>query len=201
MPLSVDELRSKVEEYRGKGLNSQQIADELSLSHTTIQWLSSSGVSAEDRPNDIQIGWRSIAVKAGRIEAVSYIFADIIDEEIGDEVDAIVGISLNGIAFSQAIAGQMDLDLSISRSIGEDEGGHLSEVFAGVGGKRVVVVDDVVSSGETMRKTIRSLRSGGADVKLCLVLANKTHNNELEGVPLRGSVSYTHLTLPTSDLV
>ncbi|MEE3319005.1 MAG: orotate phosphoribosyltransferase-like protein, partial [Candidatus Thermoplasmatota archaeon] len=179
MPLSVDELRSKVEEYRGKGLNSQQIADELSLSHTTIQWLSSSGVSAEDRPNDIQIGWRSIAVKAGRIEAVSYIFADIIDEEIGDEVDAIVGISLNGIAFSQAIAGQMDLDLSISRSIGEDEGGHLSEVFAGVGGKRVVVVDDVVSSGETMRKTIRSLRSGGADVKLCLVLANKTHNNEL----------------------
>ncbi len=184
MPLSVDELRSKVEEYRGKGLNSQQIADELSLSHTTIQWLSSSGVSAEDRPNDIQVGWRSIAVKAGRIEAVSYVFADIIDEEIGDEVDAIVGISLNGIA----IAGQMDLDLSISRSIGEDEGGHLSEVFAGVGGKRVVVIDDVVSSGETMRKTIRSLRSGGADVKLCLVLANKTHNNELEGVPLRGLV-------------
>ena len=82
----------------------------------------------------------------------------------------------------------MDLDLSISRSIGEDEGGHLSEVFAGVGGKRVVVVDDVVSSGETMRKTIRDLRSAGADVKLCLVLANKTHNNELEGVPLRGLV-------------
>jgi len=188
MPLSVDERRSKVEEYRGKGLNSQQIADELSLSHTTIQWLSSSGVSAEDRPNDIQIGWRSIAVKAGRIEAVSYVFADIIDEEIGDEVDAIVGISLNGIAFAQAIAGQMDLDLSISRSIGEDEGCHLSEGFAGGGGKRVVVVDDVVSSGETMRKTSRSLRSGGADVKLCLVLAYKTHNNELEGVPLRGLV-------------
>ena len=39
-----------------------------------------------------------------------------------------------------------------------------------------------------MRKTIRNLRSAGADVKLCLVLANKTHNNELEGVPLRGLV-------------
>ena len=36
MPLSVDELRSKVEEYRGKGLNSQQIADELSLSHLSL---------------------------------------------------------------------------------------------------------------------------------------------------------------------
>ena len=188
MPLSVDELRTKVEEYRNKGLNTQQIADELSLSQTTIQWLSSSGVSSEDRPSDIQVGWRSIAVKAARIEAVAYIFADIIDEEIDDEVDAIVGISLNGIAFAQAIAGQMDLDLSISRSISEDKGGHLSGVFAGVGGKRVVVIDDVVSSGDTMRKTIRNLRSAGADVKLCLVLANKTHNNELEGVPLRGLV-------------
>ena len=58
----------------------------------------------------------------------------------------------------------------------------------GPDGKRIVVVDDVVSSGETMRKTIRNLRSAGADVKLCLVLANKTHNNELEGVPLRGLV-------------
>ena len=188
MPLSVDELRTKVEEYRNKGLNTQQIADELSLSQTTIQWLSSSGVSSEDRPSDIQVGWRSIAVKAARIEAVAYIFADIIDEEIDDEVDAIVGISLNGIPFAQAIAGQMDLDLSISRSISEEEGGPLSGVFAGVGGKRVVVIDDVVSSGDTMRKTIRNLRSAGADVKLCLVLANKTHNNELEGVPLRGLV-------------
>jgi orotate phosphoribosyltransferase len=177
-----------VDAFRNKGLNTQQIADELSLSQTTIQWLSSSGVATEDRPSDIQVGWRSIAVKAGRIEAASYIFVDIIEEEIGDEVDAIVGISLNGIAFAQAIAGQMDLDLSISRSINADEGGHLSEVFAGVAGKRVVVVDDVVSSGTTMRKTIRNLRSAGADVKLCMVLANKSNNNELEGAPLRGLV-------------
>ena len=188
MPLSVDELRGKVDAFRNKGLNTQQIADELSLSQTTIQWLSSSGVATEDRPSDIQVGWRSIAVKAGRIEAASYIFVDIIEEEIGDEVDAIVGISLNGIAFAQAVAGQMDLDLSISRSSDADEGGHLSEVFAGVAGKRDGVIDDVVSSGTTMRKTIRNLRSAGADVKLCMVLANKSNNNELEGAPLRALV-------------
>jgi len=123
MPLSVDELRSKVDAFRESGLNTQQIADELSLSQTTIQWLSSSGVATEDRPSDIQVGWRSIAVKAGRIEAASYIFVDIIEEEIGDEVDA-----------------------------------------------------------------IRNLRSAGADVKLCMVLANKSNNNELEGVPLRGLI-------------
>ena len=104
MPLSVDELRAKVQQYRSNGLNTQQIADELSLSQTTIQWLStekySNNVVSEDRPTDVQVGWRSVAVKASRIEAISYIFADIIEEEIGDEVDTIVGISINGIPFA-----------------------------------------------------------------------------------------------------
>ena len=188
MPLSVDELRAKVEAYRSNGLNTQQIADDLSLSQTTIQWLSSSSITTDDHPTDVQVGWRSIAVRASRIEAISYIFVDIIYEELDAEIDAIVGISINGIPFAQAIAGQMDLDLSISRSINEEEGAHVSEIFANVSGKRVVVVDDVVSSGTTLKKTIQNLRKAGADVKLCLVLANKSEANALEGVPLRGLV-------------
>ena len=192
MPLSVDELRAKVQQYRSNGLNTQQIADELSLSQTTIQWLStekySNNVVSEDRPTDVQVGWRSVAVKASRIEAISYIFADIIEEEIGDEIDTIVGISINGIPFAQAIAGQLDLDLAVTRSISEEEGAHISEIFASVSGKQVVVVDDVVSSGTTLKKTIKNLRDAGADVKLCLVLANKSEANALEGVPLRGLV-------------
>ena len=188
MTSSVDDLRATVEEYRSKGLNTQQIADEMSLSQTTIKWLSSGGVGSDDRPDDIRVGWRSIAVKAGRIEAISYVFCDILEEEIGDDVDTIVGISINGIAFAQAIGGQMDLDLAVSRSISEDGGGHISEVFADVEGKKCVVVDDVLSGGTTMAKTVNNLRAAGADVKLCMVLANKSHRNEIEGVPLRGLV-------------
>ena len=188
MTSSVDDLRATVEELRSKGLNTQQIADEMSLSQTTIKWLSSGGVGAEDRPDDIRVGWRSIAVKAGRIEAISYVFCDILEEEIGDDVDTIVGISINGIAFAQAIGGQLDLDLAVSRSISEDGGGHISEVFADVEGKRCVVVDDVLSGGTTMTKTVNNLRAAGAEVKLCMVLANKSHRNEIEGVPLRGLV-------------
>ncbi len=188
MTSSVDDLRATVEEYRSKGLNTQQIADEMSLSQTTIKWLSSGGVGSEDRPNDIRVGWRSIAVKAGRIEAISYVFCDILEEEIGDDVDTIVGISINGIAFAQAIGGQLDLDLAVSRSISDDGAGHISEVFADVEGKKCVVVDDVLSGGTTMAKTVNNLRAAGAEVKLCLVLANKSHRNEIEGVPLRGLV-------------
>ena len=188
MASSVDDLRTTVEEYRSKGLNTQQIADEMSLSQTTIKWLSSGGVGSDDRPEDIRVGWRSIAVKSGRIEAISYVFCDIMEEEIGDEVDTIVGISINGIAFAQAIGGQMDLDIAISRSISDDGGGHISEVFADVEGKKCVVVDDVLSGGTTMSKTVSNLRAAGADVKLCMVLANKSHRNEIEGGPLRGLV-------------
>ena len=188
MTSSGDDLRATVEELRSKGLNTQQIADEMSLSQTTIKWLSSGGVGSEDRPDDIRVGWRSIAVKAGRIEAISYVFCDILEEEIGDDVDTIVGISINGIAFAQAIGGQLDLDLAVSRSISEDGGGHISEVFADVEGKRCVVVDDVLSGGTTMTKTVNNLRAAGAEVKLCMVLANKSHRNEIEGVPLRGLV-------------
>ena len=188
MTSSVDDLRATVEEYRSKGLNTQQIADEMSLSQTTIKWLSSGGVGSEDRPNDIRVGWRSIAVKAGRIEAISFVFCDILEEEIGDDVDTIVGISINGIAFAQAIGGQLDLDLAVSRSISDDGAGHISEVFADVEGKKCVVVDDVLSGGTTMAKTVNNLRAAGAEVKLCMVLANKSHRNEIEGVPLRGLV-------------
>ena len=188
MHLSVDELRSKVEEFRERGLNTQQIADELSLSQTTVQWLSASDYEVEEKPLDVKVGWRSIAVKGERIEAVSYIFCDIIEEMVGDEVDTIVGVSINGIAFAQAISSTLDLELSVVRSINEDVGGHLSEVYASVEGKRVIIVDDVYSSGRTMKKTASDLSAAGADVKMCMVLVNKSWDDDVDGVPLRALI-------------
>ena len=78
--------------------------------------------------------------------------------------------------------------MAVSRSISDDGAGHISEVFADVEGKKCVVVDDVLSGGTTMAKTVNNLRAAGAEVKLCMVLANKSHRNEIEGVPLRGLV-------------
>jgi orotate phosphoribosyltransferase len=52
----------------------------------------------------------------------------------------------------------------------------------------VVIVDDVLSSGTTMRNTISMMKEMGAEVKLCMVLVNKTTLNEIEEVPLRGII-------------
>ncbi len=188
MHLSVDELRAKVEEFRESGLTTQQIADELSLSQTTVQWLSASDYEVDEKPQDVKVGWRSIAVKGDRIDAVSYIMCDIIEEMIGDDVDTIVGVSINGIAFAQSVSSMMSLELSIVRSISEDVSGHLSQVYSNVEGKRVVIIDDVYSSGTTMKKTSADLSSAGADVKMCMVLVNKSWDDDVEGVPLRALV-------------
>ena len=49
-------------------------------------------------------------------------------------------------------------------------------------------MDDVLSSGKTMSKTIQSIRDAGGEVSLAIVLVNKTTRNEIDDVPLRGLV-------------
>ena len=186
MALSIDELREKVAEMIEQGLNTQQIADELSISQRTVMWLNS-GAAEVDHPDDIQIGWRTIGARPNRINAIGAIMADIVVEEL-DDVDTIVGISLNGILFANSIADQLDVDVAIFRSVSEEGDGHLSNKYGTVAGRKVVVVDDVLSSGETMRKTIKTLQEAGAEVVLSIVLVNKTEDNAVSSVPLRGLI-------------
>ena len=190
MALSIDELREKVAEMIEQGLNTQQIADELSISQRTVMWLNS-GAAEVDHPDDIQIGWRTIGARPNRINAIGAIMADIVVEELenrGGKVNTIVGISLNGILFANSIADQLEVDVAIFRSVSEEGDGHLSNKYGNVAGRKVVVVDDVLSSGETMRKTIKTLQDEGAEVFLSIVMVNKTEENSISSVPLRGLI-------------
>ena len=75
------------------------------------------------------------------------------------------------------------------RTTDKGEGsGSLSNKYSQVAGKRVVIIDDVLSSGKTMSKTIQSIRTAGGEVSLAIVLVNKTTRNEVDDVPLRGLV-------------
>ena len=77
MALSIDELRNKVAEMTQQGLNTQQIADELSISQRTVIWLNS-GAAEEEHPDDVRIGWRTIGARPNRIDAIGAIMADIV---------------------------------------------------------------------------------------------------------------------------
>ena len=189
MVLSIEELKAYASNLMKEGLNTQQIADELSLSQDTITWLLS-GTGESERPSDVRIGWRTLGVRPQRIAAVGSIMADIADEELGYEnIDTVVGISINGIAFAYEVARVMESDMTVFRTTDEGEGsGSLSNKYGQVAGKRVVIIDDVLSSGKTMSKTIQSIRAAGGEVGLAVVLVNKTTRNEIDDVPLRGLI-------------
>ena len=127
MVLSIEELRAQALGMRKEGLNSQQIADELSLSQDTIAWLLAEG-SGADRPNDVRIGWRSIGVRPERIAAIGTIMADVADEELGvEDIDTVVGISINGIPFAHEVARHLGAEFTIFRNVeGADGQGVLS---------------------------------------------------------------------------
>ena len=189
MVLSIEELKALASSLMKEGLNTQQIADELSLSQDTITWLLS-GTGESDRPSDVRIGWRTLGVRPQRIAAVGSIMADVVDEEIGYEnIDTVVGISINGIAFAYEVARMIESDMTVFRTTDKGEGsGSLSNKYGQVAGKKVVIIDDVLSSGKTLSKTIQSIRAAGGEVVLAIVLVNKTTRNEIDDVPLRGLI-------------
>ena len=185
---SIEELRVMVGNLRKEGLNSQQIADEMSLSQDTIAWLLA-GTTAGEKPQDVGIGWRTIGVRPQRIAAIGAIMADVVAEECGDSIDTIVGISINGVLFANEVASQLGCEVAIHRNVDGSPGkGSLSNKYGQVAGKRIVIIDDVLSTGVTMSRTIQSMREAGAEVSLCTVLVNKTVRNEIDEVPLRGII-------------
>ena len=187
--LSIEELRTVSSSLRKEGLNSQQIADELSLSQDTIAWLLA-GTKDLEKPHDTRIGWRTIGVKPKRVAAAAMIMADVADEEVGAEnIDTVVGISINGILFAHEVADELGCEVAIHRNVDGAPGkGSLSNKYGQVAGKRIVIIDDVLSTGVTMSRTIQSMREAGAEVSLCTVLVNKTVRNEIDEVPLRGII-------------
>jgi orotate phosphoribosyltransferase len=186
---SIDALVKKATEYREKGLSEKEIGDELHLSPETVTWLLTRGVKGGEPPKDVKIGWRSVGVYGNRIGFLAAAMTDIILEEsekANAEVDTIAGVAINGIPYATLISEDMGKELAIYRpSETRHKGGAWSSNYASVEGKKVAIVDDVVSSGDTIVGAITDIQEADGQAVLAVVLVNKTERNELHGVPLR----------------
>ena len=171
-----------------EGLNTQQIADELSLSQDTITWLLSGTGDGEPERRPHWMAYPRRSAPAHRCRGLHH--GRCSRRRIGFEnIDTVVGISINGIAFAYEVARILESDVTVFRTTDEGEGsGSLSNKYGQVAGKRVVIIDDVLSSGKTMSKTIQSIWAAGGEVSLAVVLVNKTTRNEIDDVPLRGLI-------------
>ncbi|KAA0006261.1 MAG: orotate phosphoribosyltransferase-like protein [Thermoplasmata archaeon] len=181
----IEALIKKALKYKESGLTELEIADELNVSKETAVWLLSKG--KEKKPvGDLKIGWRSIGVYPSRISFISDALCDIIVEECED-ADAIVGIAINGIPYATFIADKLGLELSIFRPHHEKSGAFSSN-YASVKGKKVVLVDDVVGTGNTFKSALKAIKAEKGETLLCLAVLNKRSQNSIDGVPLRALI-------------
>lgn len=186
---SIDALVKKALEYKEKGLSDKEIGDELHLSPETVTWLLTRGMRGEAPPKDVKIGWRSIGVYGNRIGFMAAALTDIILEETeksGVEADSILGVAINGIPFAALVSEDLGKELIIYRPSQERaRGGAFSSNYANPTGKKIVLVDDVLSTGETLKGAIGDIQAAGGTPILTVVVVNKTGDDDILGVPLR----------------
>ncbi len=190
----IEKLVNKVKSLKEKDQTDREIATELHLSIETVNWLLTRDIQKDHPPADVKIGWRSIGVYPSRARHIAEIMVDMIYEEIeksedDQSVDSIVGITHNGSYLATLVAESLDSEFILFRPDARDlKVGIFGSNYAGVEGKNVVIVDDVLSSGSTMKHAIEDVKKEGGTPILALVLVNKASENSVGGVPLRALV-------------
>jgi orotate phosphoribosyltransferase len=185
---SIEELYKRAFELKNKGMSDKEISTELHLSVNTVTWLLSKEFLKESTVQDVKIGWRSVGVYGTRIASFAETMCDIIQEEAaetGTQPDAILGITINGIPFATMISYFLEKELIVYRPHPNRKEGFFSSNFASVKDKNVVIIDDVASTGETLRRTISDIRKEGGNPFLAVVLVTKMAEDEMMGVRIR----------------
>ncbi|OWP56813.1 MAG: orotate phosphoribosyltransferase-like protein [Thermoplasmatales archaeon B_DKE] len=185
---SLEELYKRALELKSKGMSDKEISTELHLSVNTVTWLLGKEFLQESKVQDVKIGWRSIGVFGKRMESIAEVIADIIEEESVKndfDYDSVLGISINGIPYATLVSTLLDKELIVYRPHPAREEGFFSSNFARVKGKKIIVIDDVTSTGETLKRTIMDVQSQGGKVLLCVVLTSKLSADEIMGVKVR----------------
>lgn len=185
---SIEELYKRAFELKNKGMSDKEISTELHLSVNTVTWLLSKEFLKESTVQDVKIGWRSVGVYGTRIASFAETMCDIIQEETsetGTQPDAILGITINGIPFATMISYFLEKELIVYRPHPNRKEGFFSSNFASVKDKNVVIIDDVASTGETLRRTISDIRKEGGNPFLAVVLVTKMAEDEMMGVRIR----------------
>lgn len=196
---SLDELIIKAKGLLAEGHSAGQIADELSLSTDTITWLltqnKEKGAAA---PKDVHIDWTTVSSDAVLLSGIASMMLHVFeknhhdDDCCGDEecscaeIDAVVGIDLSGVPLATLMATENGIDLAVYHASKHNpEGtGSISGNFAKISGKRCLIVDDCITTGNTLTEIVAYLRKHKAVPEAICVLFDKRGVKEIDGVPV-----------------
>ncbi|MGJ7028311.1 PyrE-like protein [Methanothermobacter wolfeii] len=199
-----NELIKKAQELRNRGFTTGEIADELNVSKDTARWLTlqtTTSMSKKEAPMDFAINWESLGGSSSRMRYVSAAMADMALKY--GVADVVLGIAISGVPFATLMADVMGVETGLETSLAvfhpvkhrkdEEAEGAISSNFARVKGKRVVVVDDVITSGRTIREAVEVLKSQGATPVAVTVLIDKKGISEVAGVPVESLIRVRRL--------
>lgn len=75
----------------------------------------------------------------------------------------------------------------------DDGEGAISTNFGSVEGKKVVIVDDVITSGKTVKEVIHAVKDHGGEPIAVTVLIDKSGLSEIEEVPIESLIKVGRL--------
>ena len=192
--MSIENMMARAKELKEEGQSDREISQEMHLAQATVDWLLAKQASEnfdETLPPDVKVGWRTIGVSGSRIQAIAEIMADVILEEqdnLGFELDMVAGVTNNGVPLATMVSDLLGVDFGMIRPSREGTQINYASNYAGLKGKNIVLIDDVVSSGSTSEEVIKFVKAREGVPVLAMVLINKKADNKIDDVPLRALI-------------
>ena len=201
-----ERLIQKAQELRQHGFTTGEIADELNVSMDTARWLTLQKAEAPkaEAPVDFAINWKNIGGNSTRLSYVSGALSDMALTH--GEADVVCGIAVSGVPFATVMADFIEDMSGVVTSLAifhpnkhrkdnddSDDEGTISTNFGSVEGKKVIIVDDVITSGKTVKEVIHTVRDLGGEPTCVTVLIDKAGLSEIEEVPVESLIKVSRL--------
>ena len=126
-------------------------------------------------------------------EEVAKIIADNLKED-GINTDLCVGPAMGGVIISYEVARVLGVHAIFTERV--DNEMTLRRGFEIKEGSKVIIVEDVITTGKSSFETVDVIRSYGADVVALTSIVNRSGKDQINGVPV---ISATKIDVNTWD--
>ena len=176
----------------------EEISDVLNVQYDTALWLLVKGDSVTGKPltqpRDVYVDWSPIGSSYACLELVGEALATLIIEKIEEgffeSPDVVAGIDADGGPLALIVSRSLEMPMALIRArhySDEKKVENHSTVdanYASVKGKKVLLVDDVVTSGIRISQIAKSADEYSMKIVGAAVIVDKKGENYISGIPL-----------------